>query len=167
MNRINPSSPQHQKSIRPTRHSIGRVQAAPHMGAADQSAAPIRPIKIMPYTVSASFDKFYSNINLSGDHRSTANKKRNDIISPRRRSRPWSKVSANLRSRLDWWRNMLSKKGYATSTERQSAMACFVTPFLRRPRTRDDGRNSAFTVRLTRGGYGWPYGTPPVKRDDM
>lgn len=35
----------------------------------------------MPYTVRASFDAFYENINLSGDHRETANTRRDDIIS--------------------------------------------------------------------------------------
>lgn len=34
----------------------------------------------MPYTVAASFDKFHENINLSGDHRSTANGRRDDIV---------------------------------------------------------------------------------------
>jgi tRNA nucleotidyltransferase (CCA-adding enzyme) len=35
----------------------------------------------MPYTVRASFDAFYENINLSGDHRETANTRRDDIVS--------------------------------------------------------------------------------------
>ena len=35
----------------------------------------------MPYTVPVSFDNFYQNINLSGDHRDTANKRRDDIVS--------------------------------------------------------------------------------------
>lgn len=35
----------------------------------------------MPYTVGASFDAFYESINLSGDHRETANKRRDDIVS--------------------------------------------------------------------------------------
>jgi len=34
----------------------------------------------MPYTVRASFDAFYENINLSGDHRETANTRRDDIV---------------------------------------------------------------------------------------
>lgn len=34
----------------------------------------------MPYTVEASFDKFYENINLPGDHRETANTRRDDIV---------------------------------------------------------------------------------------
>jgi hypothetical protein len=34
----------------------------------------------MPYTVTASFDKFYENINLPGDHRETANSRRDDIL---------------------------------------------------------------------------------------
>lgn len=35
----------------------------------------------MPYTVEASFSSFFENINLSGDHRETANKRRDDIVS--------------------------------------------------------------------------------------
>ena len=35
----------------------------------------------MPYTVESSFDAFYENINLGGDHRETANKRRDDIVS--------------------------------------------------------------------------------------
>jgi len=35
----------------------------------------------MPYTVAASFDKFRENIELSGDHRETANKRRDSIVS--------------------------------------------------------------------------------------
>ena len=35
----------------------------------------------MAYTVSSSFEKFYSNINLSGDHRDIANRRRDDIVS--------------------------------------------------------------------------------------
>ena len=35
----------------------------------------------MPYTVAVSFDTFYQNINLSGDHRDTANRRRDDIVS--------------------------------------------------------------------------------------
>lgn len=35
----------------------------------------------MPYTVAVSFDNFYQNINLSGDHRDTANRRRDDIVS--------------------------------------------------------------------------------------
>lgn len=35
----------------------------------------------MPYTVAASFEKFYENINLNGDHRSIANTRRDDIVS--------------------------------------------------------------------------------------
>ena len=35
----------------------------------------------MPYTVTTSFDKFYENINLGGDHRATANGRRDDIVS--------------------------------------------------------------------------------------
>lgn len=35
----------------------------------------------MPYTVPVSFDKFRENIELSGDHRDTANKRRDDIVS--------------------------------------------------------------------------------------
>lgn len=35
----------------------------------------------MPYTVEGSFDAFYANINLGGDHRETANKRRDDIVS--------------------------------------------------------------------------------------
>ncbi len=34
----------------------------------------------MPYTVAVSFDKFYENINLSGNHRDTANRRRDDIV---------------------------------------------------------------------------------------
>lgn len=34
----------------------------------------------MPYTVPVSFDGFYQNINLSGDHRDTANTRRDDIV---------------------------------------------------------------------------------------
>jgi len=34
----------------------------------------------MPYTVEVSFDQFYANINLSGDHRGTANARRDDIV---------------------------------------------------------------------------------------
>ncbi len=34
----------------------------------------------MPYTVEVSFDKFYENINLPGDHRETANHRRDDIV---------------------------------------------------------------------------------------
>lgn len=34
----------------------------------------------MAYTVAVSFDKFYDNINLSGDHRSTANGRKADIV---------------------------------------------------------------------------------------
>lgn len=34
----------------------------------------------MPYTVAVSFDKFYKNINLDGDFRSDANKRRDDIV---------------------------------------------------------------------------------------
>lgn len=34
----------------------------------------------MPYTVEGAFDAFYENINLGGDHRETANKRRDDII---------------------------------------------------------------------------------------
>ena len=34
----------------------------------------------MPYTVAVSFDKFYQNINLSGDHREAANRRRDDIV---------------------------------------------------------------------------------------
>ncbi len=35
----------------------------------------------MPYTVAVSFDNFYQNINLSGSHRDTANRRRDDIVS--------------------------------------------------------------------------------------
>jgi len=35
----------------------------------------------MPYTVEASFDAFYESINLGGDHRETANTRRDDIVS--------------------------------------------------------------------------------------
>jgi hypothetical protein len=35
----------------------------------------------VPYTVAVSFDKFYQKINLSGDHRDTANRRKNDIVS--------------------------------------------------------------------------------------
>ncbi|MFM6129198.1 MAG: SMODS domain-containing nucleotidyltransferase [Sphaerospermopsis kisseleviana] len=35
----------------------------------------------MPYTVATSFDTFYGNINLGGDHRDTANGRRDDIVS--------------------------------------------------------------------------------------
>lgn len=35
----------------------------------------------MPYTVAVSFDTFYQNINLSGDHRDTANRRKDDIVS--------------------------------------------------------------------------------------
>lgn len=35
----------------------------------------------MPYTVLTSFDLFYDNINLAGDHRDTANRRKDDIIS--------------------------------------------------------------------------------------
>ncbi len=35
----------------------------------------------MPYTVAVSFDKFYQNINLSGDHRDAANRRKDDIVS--------------------------------------------------------------------------------------
>jgi|ETNvirnome_2_130_1030620.scaffolds.fasta_scaffold00016_49 SMODS domain-containing protein len=35
----------------------------------------------MPYTVAVSFDQFYSSINLSGDHRKTANKRRDRLVS--------------------------------------------------------------------------------------
>jgi len=34
----------------------------------------------MPYTVAVSFDKFYENINLPGNHRDTANRRRDDIV---------------------------------------------------------------------------------------
>jgi hypothetical protein len=34
----------------------------------------------MPYTVSSSFDRFYENINLGGDHRDVANARRDDIV---------------------------------------------------------------------------------------
>jgi Second Messenger Oligonucleotide or Dinucleotide Synthetase domain len=34
----------------------------------------------MPYTVAVSFDKFLENINLAGDHRETANTRRDDIV---------------------------------------------------------------------------------------
>lgn len=34
----------------------------------------------MPYTVSASFDAFHANINLSGDHRQIANTRRDDVV---------------------------------------------------------------------------------------
>lgn len=34
----------------------------------------------MPYTVAVSFDQFYENINLAGDHRDTANRRRDDIV---------------------------------------------------------------------------------------
>ncbi len=34
----------------------------------------------MPYTVERSFDAFYENINLGGDHRETANTRRDDIV---------------------------------------------------------------------------------------
>ncbi|PRY06183.1 nucleotidyltransferase [Paraburkholderia sp. BL25I1N1] len=34
----------------------------------------------MPYTVEVSFDRFYDNINLSGDHRGIANARRDDIV---------------------------------------------------------------------------------------
>lgn len=34
----------------------------------------------MPYTVPYSFDVFYENINLTGDHRSTANTRRDDVV---------------------------------------------------------------------------------------
>lgn len=34
----------------------------------------------MPYTVAASFDRFYENINLAGDHREIANNRRDDIV---------------------------------------------------------------------------------------
>src|ERR1700738_3310146 len=34
----------------------------------------------MPYTVAVSFDSFYENINLGGDHRETANARKGDII---------------------------------------------------------------------------------------
>lgn len=35
----------------------------------------------MPYTVPVSFDTFFSNINLSGDHREIANRRRDDVVS--------------------------------------------------------------------------------------
>lgn len=35
----------------------------------------------MPYTVAVSFDQFFTNINLAGDHRGTANKRRERIVS--------------------------------------------------------------------------------------
>jgi hypothetical protein len=35
----------------------------------------------VPYTVAVSFDKFYQKINLSGDHRGTANRRKDDIVS--------------------------------------------------------------------------------------
>ena len=35
----------------------------------------------MALTVSAAFDQFYENINLSGDHRDTANSRRDHIVS--------------------------------------------------------------------------------------
>lgn len=35
----------------------------------------------MPYTVAVSFDQFYDKINLDGDHRSTANGRKDDIVS--------------------------------------------------------------------------------------
>jgi hypothetical protein len=35
----------------------------------------------MPYTVAVSFDQFFDQINLGGDHRSTANGRRDDIVS--------------------------------------------------------------------------------------
>src|SRR5690554_222452 len=35
----------------------------------------------MPYTVAVSFDQFYSSINLSGDHRKAANKRRDRLVS--------------------------------------------------------------------------------------
>ena len=35
----------------------------------------------MPYTVAVSFDKFFENINLPGDHRETANARRDNIVS--------------------------------------------------------------------------------------
>ncbi|UVL30144.1 nucleotidyltransferase domain-containing protein [Pseudomonas donghuensis] len=34
----------------------------------------------MPYTVPVSFDQFYEKINLAGDHRDTANRRRDDIV---------------------------------------------------------------------------------------
>lgn len=34
----------------------------------------------MPYTVAVSFDKFFENINLGGDHREIANRRRDDIV---------------------------------------------------------------------------------------
>lgn len=34
----------------------------------------------MPYTVAVSFDRFYENINLAGDHREKANTRRDDIV---------------------------------------------------------------------------------------
>lgn len=34
----------------------------------------------MPYTVAVSFDQFYEKINLAGDHRDTANRRRDDIV---------------------------------------------------------------------------------------
>lgn len=34
----------------------------------------------MPFTVASSFDKLYENINLDGDHRNTANTRRDDIV---------------------------------------------------------------------------------------
>ncbi len=34
----------------------------------------------MPYTVALSFDNFYQNINLSGDHREIANRRKDDIV---------------------------------------------------------------------------------------
>jgi len=34
----------------------------------------------MPYTVAVSFDKFFENINLGGDHRETAKRRRDDIV---------------------------------------------------------------------------------------
>lgn len=40
----------------------------------------------MPYTVAVSFDKFYENINLGGDHRGTANARRDDIVARLRKS---------------------------------------------------------------------------------
>jgi hypothetical protein len=35
----------------------------------------------MPYTVAASFEKFRENIEISGDHRETANNRRDHIVS--------------------------------------------------------------------------------------
>src|SRR5687767_762602 len=40
----------------------------------------------MPYTVSLSFEKFFENINLSGDHRSTSSTRMDDVVGKLKRS---------------------------------------------------------------------------------